>query len=129
MSAPKDLLYTKEHVWARIDGNFATIGITFYAQSHLSDITFVDLPKSGEVLRRFDKMVVVESVKSVSEIQSPLSGKIIKINDSLVHKPELVNLSCYNDGWFVIIALSDKAEVAALMKPEEYDAFLVTISE
>jgi len=124
MSVHKDLLYTKEHEWVRIEDGLATIGITFYAQSHLGDITFVDLPKSGDDFRQFANIAIIESVKTVTQIHSPLSGKVFKINEDLIASPQLVNQSCYDKGWLLIIKISNLEETNNLISFEEYDTFL-----
>lgn len=118
---PKDLLYAKDHEWARIDGNKATIGITKFAVEQLGDITQVDLPKEGEVLKKDDVFGSVESVKAVSDLFAPLSGKVIKVNSPLGDSPEYLNDDPYDEGWMVQIELSKPDELKELMDAKAYD--------
>lgn len=115
-----DLLYTKTHEWIRVLGKTAQIGITDHAQEELTDIVFVELPKVGAEISKGDELCIVESVKSVSEIFAPISGKIIKINEVLDDSPEKINESPYDDGWLVEIELKDKSELDQLHSSETY---------
>jgi glycine cleavage system H protein len=121
---PSDLKYTKEHEWARIDGNVATIGITRFAVEQLGDITQVDLPKEGESVRRNDVFGSVESVKAVSDIYAPVSGKIVKVNTPLADSPEYLSDDPYDEGWMVQLELSNPGELADLMDSAAYEAFV-----
>jgi glycine cleavage system H protein len=121
---PNDLKYTKEHEWARIDGKLATIGITKFAVEQLGDITQVDLPKEGEQVRKNDVFGSVESVKAVSDVYAPLSGKIVKVNTPLGDSPEYLSDDPYDEGWMVQVELSNPAELADLMDAEAYEAFV-----
>jgi glycine cleavage system H protein len=121
---PSDLRYTKEHEWARIEGNKVTIGITQFAVDQLGDITQVDLPKEGEKLRAGEPFGTVESVKAVSDLFAPLSGTIIKVNDPLVDSPEYVNDDCYDEGWMVQIESSSADEIKGLLSAADYTEFL-----
>ncbi len=121
---PNELLYTKEHEWARIDGNVATIGITRFAVDQLGDVTQVDLPKEGESIKKDDIFGTIESVKAVSDLFAPLSGKVLKVNDPLGDSPEYVNDDPYDDGWMIQIELSEPAEKAGLMSAAQYEAYL-----
>jgi glycine cleavage system H protein len=121
---PDDLKYTKEHEWARIDGNKATIGITQFAVDQLGDITQVELPKEGEKLRAGEPFGTVESVKAVSDLFAPLTGTVTKVNDPLNDSPEYVNDDCYDEGWMVQIELSAAAELEKLMSADQYQEFL-----
>ena len=121
---PDDLKYTKEHEWARIDGNKATLGITQFAVDQLGDITQVELPKEGEKLRAGEPFGTVESVKAVSDLFAPLTGTVTKVNDPLNDSPEYVNDDCYDEGWMVQIELSAPAEVEKLMSADQYQEFL-----
>ena len=125
MSYPQDLKYTKEHEWVRdnSDGS-VTIGITHYAQDHLGEVVFVELPDVGEEFTTGDSFGVVESVKSVSDVFVPLSGKVVEINEPLSDSPELINDDCYGEGWMVKIALKDKTELGQLMDAPAYEAHL-----
>ena len=114
------LKYTEDHEWLKIEGKIAKIGITDHAQSELTDIVFVELPEVGKKIKKGDELCVVESVKSVSEIYAPVSGKIININKQLEETPEVINQSPYVDGWLVEIEVADKSEVDALLDANSY---------
>ncbi len=129
MNVPDGLLYTKEHEWIRIDNHLGTIGITDYAQDALGDVTFVELPKVGDSIRQFEAFSSVESVKAVSDVYAPMSGKIIKVNDGLMESPELINQSPYDKGWIVVIEISDENEKKNLMTASEYRKYLEGIIE
>jgi len=121
---PSDLKYTKEHEWARIDGNMATIGITKYAVEQLGDITQVDLPKEGETVRKNDVFGSVESVKAVSDIYAPVSGKVVKVNTPLGDSPEYLSDDPYDEGWMVQVEMANPAELDGLMDAAAYEAFV-----
>ena len=121
---PSDLKYTREHEWVRVDGSTATVGITRFAVEQLGDITMVDLPKEGEAVKKNDVIGTVESVKAVSDIYSPVSGKIAKVNTPLTDSPEYLSDEPYDDGWMVQIELSNPAELDELMDAAAYEAFL-----
>lgn len=123
---PDDLRYTKEHEWARVssDGKHAHIGISSFAIEQLGDITQVDVPKEGESFRREQVLATVESVKAVSDIYAPLSGKVVKVNDPLRDSPEMLNEDCYDEGWIVVLELSKPAELEQLMTATEYEQYL-----
>ena len=103
MLVPDNIFFTKDHEWAKIEGDEAIIGITDFAQSSLGDITFIDLPKIGEALKQSAVYATVESVKAASDVYSPLSGKVLRVNNDLALHPELVNKSPYESGWFVVM--------------------------
>jgi len=115
-----DLKYTETHEWLKIKGNVAKIGITDHAQSELTDIVFVELPKIGKEIKKGEELCIVESVKSVSEIYAPVSGKVSKVNKQLEDTPENINKSPYDDGWLVEIEVKNKAEVDALLNADSY---------
>jgi glycine cleavage system H protein len=123
---PNDLRYTKEHEWARTseDGKSATIGITKFAVESLGDITQVDLPAEGEEIRKDTVFGTVESVKAVSDLFAPVTGKVTKVNTPLGDSPEYVNDDCYDEGWMVQIELKDPKELDALMSATDYEAYL-----
>ncbi|MSP15593.1 MAG: glycine cleavage system protein GcvH [Myxococcales bacterium] len=121
---PANLLYTREHEWARIEGNTATIGITHFAVEQLGDVTQVDLPREGETIRKEDVFGSVESVKAVSDLYAPLSGKVVKVNNPLNDTPQYLNDEPYDDGWLIQIELSNPAETASLMTAAQYAEFL-----
>lgn len=116
----KDLKYTKEHEWIKIKGDIAVVGITDHAQAELTDIVFVELPEAGKEVKKGEELCVVESVKSVSEIYAPLSGRIVKVNSKLDDSPEIINESPYDDGWLVELEIKDKSEVDSLIDAETY---------
>ncbi|MDO8489420.1 MAG: glycine cleavage system protein GcvH [Candidatus Omnitrophota bacterium] len=124
MNIPKDLFYTKDHEWARIDGDTAYIGITDYAQHSLGDITFVELPKKGEELKQSGYCATVESVKAASEVYAPLSGKVLSSNEQLAAHPELINQSAYEKGYFFSMQISSEAEKAKLMDAASYERYV-----
>lgn len=116
----KDLKYTETHEWLKLKGDIAQIGITDHAQSELTDIVFVELPEIGKEVKKGEELCVVESVKSVSEIYSPITGKVSKVNDKLEDTPETVNESPYDDGWLVELEIQDKSEINNLLDSDSY---------
>ena len=120
MNIPKDLKYSSDHEWVRMEGNVAFVGITDFAQAQLGDIVFVDLPAEGRVIKVNEGFSVVESVKAVSDIMAPVSGKIVKVNPALDGAPELINQDPYGEGWIVAVELADKSELDALMDDAAY---------
>ena len=116
----EDLKYTKSHDWIKIKDDIAVVGITDHAQAELTDIVFVELPEIGKEVKKGEEICVVESVKSVSEIYAPVSGKIVKVNSKLDDSPEIINESPYDDGWLVELEISDKSEVYSLLDAAEY---------
>ena len=115
-----DLKYTDSHEWVKIEGNIAKIGITDYAQGEMTDIVFVELPEVGKEIKKGEELCVVESVKSVSEIIAPVSGKISNVNKALENTPETINESPYGEGWLVEIEVADKSEVDDLLDVDSY---------
>jgi glycine cleavage system H protein len=126
---PNDLLYTKDHEWARIEGKLATIGVTRFAVDQLGDVTQVDLPKEGESISVGDVFGSVESVKAVSDLFAPLTGKVVKVNSPLSESPEYVNEDPYDEGWMIQIELGKPDETKALMDAEAYQEFLKESAE
>jgi glycine cleavage system H protein len=120
LAQPQDLLFSKEHEWARIDGDSATIGITDYAQNALGDIVYVELPKVGAAIKQFSNIGVIESVKAVSDLFTPLSGEVVEVNADLDNDPAAVNREPYGAGWLLKIRLSDPAEAKSLLSPAQY---------
>ncbi len=127
MENPKDRKYTKEHEWVKSDGDTATIGITNFAQDQLTDIVFIELPEAGKQIEQNDNLCVVESVKSVSDISSPISGKIVEVNKTLEDSPALVNNDPFEGGWIVKLKVKNQTELEPLMTAEEYNKFLTGI--
>ena len=123
---PKNLKYTKDHEWARVEGKNAVIGITEFAAKNLGDIVFVDIPKPGTKLEKGKTIGVVESVKTVSDIFAPLSGKVVKGNADLEADPSLANQDPYGKGWIIEIEMSSKGEADELMDSAAYDKFCET---
>jgi len=123
---PNDLLYTKDHEWARLDtgGKTATIGVTRFAVDQLGDVTQVDLPKEGESVRQGEVFGSVESVKAVSDLFAPFSGKVVKVNTPLSESPEYVNEDPYDEGWMIQIELGKPDETKTLMDADAYQEFL-----
>ncbi|MGB7768331.1 MAG: glycine cleavage system protein GcvH [Verrucomicrobiia bacterium] len=120
-NVPSDLKYTKSHEWVRVSGDTATVGITDHAQHELTDIVFVELPETGKKVKSGDGCAVVESVKTASDIYSPVSGEILETNQAVVDNPALANTEPYAGGWFFKIKLSNPAELNALLSPENYE--------
>jgi glycine cleavage system H protein len=123
-SYPDDLLYHPEHDWARVDGDEATFGITWFAQDALGEVVFFDPPQVGAQVKKDEAYTEVESVKAVSDVFAPLSGEVTEVNDGLKDKPETINEDPYGDGWLVKIRLSDPAEAESLMDAAAYEATL-----
>ncbi len=121
MNVPKDLKYTKDHEWIKIDGEIATIGITDFAQGELGDIVYVEVDTIDETLEKEEVFGTVEAVKTVSDLFMPISGKIIEFNESLEANPEKVNEDPYNEGWMIKLKVSDRSEVADLLSPSNYE--------
>jgi len=124
MAQPEGLLYSKEHEWLKVDGETATVGITDYAQSSLGDIVYVELPRVGQELKQFATIGVVESVKSVSDLYTPVGGEVMEINDALEGDPALVNRDAFGAGWLYKIKLGDTTEREKLLAPDAYEAFV-----
>ena len=120
-NVPADLRYTKEHEWAKLEGDKARVGITAFAQEQLGDVVFVELPKVGSKLTAMKTFGVVESVKAVSDLFAPLSGEVVEINTELPKKPEIVNADPYGRGWMIVIKLADIKEWDGLMSAADYE--------
>ena len=120
MNIPKDLKYTKDHEWIKVDGDIATIGITDFAQGELGDIVYVEVDTLDETLEKEEVFGTVEAVKTVSDLFMPISGEIIEFNESLESNPEKVNEDPYNEGWMIKLKMSDSSELEDLLSPEDY---------
>jgi len=127
MDIAEHLLYTKEHEWINIEGDEASIGISEYAEQSLGDITFVELPGVGDEVEQFGEFASIESVKAATDIFSPMSGKVLEVNDDLNEEPGLINKSPYEKGWIAKIKLSDIEEQSNLMTADEYGKFLESV--
>ena len=124
MEHPDDLRYSKEHEWARPADGRITIGITEYAQEALGEVVFLELPKADSEVSKEETFGVIESVKAVSDLYSPVTGKVIEVNSALVDAPEMVNSDPYGDGWLIVVEPADVAELDELMSPKEYEEFV-----
>ena len=120
MSFPKDVKYTKDHEWVRVDGNEAYVGITHFAQSELGDIVFIDVDTEGESLEKEEVFGSVEAVKTVSDLFMPINGEVLEFNENLENNPELINSDPYGDGWIIKISISDLTELDDLLTSESY---------
>jgi glycine cleavage system H protein len=121
---PDDLLYTKDHEWIKVEGDEGLVGITEFAQHQLGDVIYVELPKVGTKLGSRQTIGVVESVKSVSDVYSPVSGEVIAANEELAQSPDLVNKDPHGKGWIARLILQDKKELEGLMSAADYEKFL-----
>ena len=123
-SYPDDLKYHSEHDWARVDGDVATLGITWYAQDQLGEVVFFDPPEVGSTVTKDQAYAEVESVKAVSDVIAPVSGEIVEVNEALKDAPEQINEDSYGEGWLVKVKLSDPSELDGLMDAESYKSSL-----
>jgi glycine cleavage system H protein len=121
---PENLKYTKDHEWAKIDGELATVGITSRATESLGDIVFVELPKVGKEFSQFAEFGVVESVKSVSSLYLPLGGEVVEVNDAVLKKPETINSDPYGAGWLIKVKVKNPAEASNLLSAADYQKLL-----
>jgi glycine cleavage system H protein len=121
---PDDLLYHPEHDWARVEGEEATFGITWFAQDALGEVVFFDPPKVGATVKKDEAYTEIESVKAVSDVIAPMSGEVLAVNDALADSPETINDDPYGEGWLVRVRLSDPGEVDALLDASAYEATL-----
>ncbi|MBN2070672.1 MAG: glycine cleavage system protein GcvH [Candidatus Krumholzibacteriota bacterium] len=121
---PEECLYTEDHEWVFIEDEIATIGISDYAAGELGDIVYVELPEVDSEIRQTDPVGTIEAVKTVAELFSPISGKVIEVNGDLIDDPEIINRSPYEDGWFIKVKMSDMSELDNLLDHEKYQEFL-----
>jgi glycine cleavage system H protein len=128
-NVPENLHYSKDHEWVRVEGDTAVVGITDHAQEQLGDVVYVELPKPGEDFAAHESFGSVESVKAVSEIFTPVSGKVTEVNQSLNDEPEKVNKDPYGEGWMIKIKMSSRGEVDSLLTAAEYEDFTKAESE
>jgi glycine cleavage system H protein len=124
MNIPADLKYTEAHEWVKIEGNIATIGITDYAQGELGDIVFVELPGEGDKVIQMEPFGTIEAVKAVSELFSPVSGKVVEVNSALDDDPIVINHDPYGDGWMIKVELSDTTQVEQLLDAAGYKGII-----
>jgi len=120
MEFPEYLRYTKEHDWARVEGNRVVVGITDYAQQQLGDIVFVELPEVDTEVEQMEPFGTIESVKAVSDLYSPVSGRVVEVNSALENEPELVNTDPYGAGWMIIVEMKDPSELDNLLSAQDY---------
>ncbi len=124
MEIPEDLRYTREHEWARRKGTAVVVGITDFAQDQLGDVVYVELPDVGDAVKKGESFGVVESTKAVSELFSPVTGKVIEVNDPLGDAPETINDDPYEEGWMIVVEPSDSKELESLMDAKAYRSFV-----
>ncbi len=124
MNIPSELKFTKDHEWVRVEGDVAIVGITDFAQSQLGDIVYLDVPTVGENVEQHSVFGSIEAVKTVSDLFCPVSGEVAEFNTVLDDAPETVNSDPYGEGWIISVAMSDPAQVAALMSADEYRALV-----
>jgi len=124
MTFPEDLQYTADHEWTRVQGNRVTVGITDFAQDQLGDVVYVELPEVGDVVKKGEAFGVVESTKAVSDLFAPVSGKVVEVNRPLADAPETVNEDAYEEGWMIVVEISDPKELAELMDAATYRKFV-----
>lgn len=124
MQIPEGFRFTKEHEWVQVDDNIATIGISDFAQESLGDITYIQLPKEGEDVKKDDPFGVVESVKAVSDLYAPVTGRVVEVNLPLLEAPELVNEDPYTDGWMIKVEIKELDDVEELMNPSQYREYI-----
>jgi glycine cleavage system H protein len=129
MKVDPDLLYSQDHEWVRVEGEEVVLGISDYAQDQLSDVVYVELPEEGDTFEKGDVLAVVESVKTASDVYTPISGEVLEINEALEDSPELVNQDPYGEAWFVRITLQDSGELDELMDAEAYKTFVAEQEE
>ena len=124
MNVPAEMMYTREHEWVGVEGKIATIGITDWAQGELGDVVFVELPKVGIAVKQGDAFGTIEAVKAVSDLYSPVSGKVIEVNSSLDNDPMTVNRDPYGEGWMIRVEISDAADLNRLLNADAYSKLI-----
>lgn len=126
---PKNYYYSKDHEWINVEGGNGTIGITDFAQNQLGDVVFVETPEEGTQLEFHQSIGVIESVKAVSDVYSPVSGEVIEVNEKLNDSPELINQKPHDEGWIIRVKIKDESDLQKLMSVDEYEKFLEGIEE
>jgi glycine cleavage system H protein len=124
MNVPADLLYTKDHEWLRLEGDFGYVGVTDFAQGELGDIVFLEIETLGETLKKEEVFGTIEAVKTVSDLFMPVDGEILEVNSALEESPDLVNKDPYGKGWMIKIKITDSSEVKTLLAAEKYQELL-----
>ena len=120
MDFPEELKYSKEHIWVRVEGDKAVVGVTDYAQSELGKITSIELPEAGDEIQQEDSFGSIEARKTVADLYAPLSGTVLEINEELLDNPALLNEDPYDSGWIIVVSLDDSEELTLLLSAEEY---------
>lgn len=120
MDFPEELKYSKEHIWVRVEGNKAVVGITDYAQSELGKITSIELPEAGDEIQQEDSFGSIEARKTVADLYAPLTGTVLELNEELLDNPALLNEDPYDSGWIIVVSLDDPEELTLLLSAEEY---------
>ncbi len=123
---PKEYFYSKEHEWARVDGDACVIGITHFAQDELGDVVFVELPEVGDTFEANDEIGTIESVKAVAEVYTPVAGEVVGVNEALAENPEKVNEDPHGEGWLIKVKMSSSDDLESLMNSEGYEEFLAS---
>lgn len=121
MAVPQDFFYSKSHEWVSLDGDVATVGITDFAQSQLSDLTFVELPEVGASFQQGDEVAVVESVKAAADVYAPVAGEVIEVNSALEDAPETINEDAFNTGWLFKLKIVEESEIDSLLDADSYE--------
>ena len=124
MNLPADLLYTTEHEWIKVDDRQVTIGITEHAQNSLGDVVYLELPREGESVTKGDPFGVIESVKAVSDLFSPVNGSVIEVNEPLTNTPEVINADPYGEAWMLKVEINGPEDLDGLFTPEEYQRYM-----
>lgn len=124
MKTPSELRYSKDHEWIKLEGDMAIIGITDFAQSQLTDIVFIELPEVGKKVEQHKQIAVIESVKSVSDVFSPMSGEVVEVNSKLSDNPEIINKDPYGEGWIAKIKINNKSELDSLLTADKYSKLI-----
>ncbi len=124
MNFPEDLKYTRDHEWARVKGNRVTVGITDFAQDQLGDVVYLELPDVGDAVKKGEAFGVVESTKAVSDLFAPVSGKVVEVNDPLGDAPETINEDPYEEGWMIVVEVSNPKDLSDLMDAPAYEKFV-----
>jgi len=129
MIYPKDFFFTKDHEWVKIEGDIGVVGVTDFAQKHLGDVVYVEVPEVGKHLDVHQTIGVIESVKAVSDVYSPISGKVVGVNENLNGSPELINQDPHGKGWIIRLKIADRADAEKLMTAADYEKFLEGIED
>ena len=124
MNIPPELKYTKDHEWAKVEGDVIIVGITDYAQGELGDIVYIELPETGTALSKDEAFGTIEAVKAVSDLIAPVSGEVLEVNEAIADAPDAVNSDPYGDGWMIKIKISDSQEVDGLLTGEQYQELI-----